>query len=64
MKKPLVSVITSCYKAEKYLPLYLESLLKQTFFDNIEVVMDHNEPAEAELLLIKESGENKTFSSG
>ena len=37
-----------------YLKLFLEELPKQTIFDEIEVVLDHNEPDAEELLWIKE----------
>jgi glycosyltransferase involved in cell wall biosynthesis len=39
---------------EKYLPEFLEWLPKQTFFDNLEVVLDHNEPSEQEIYWVKE----------
>ena len=43
-KKPLISTITPCYRMQKYLPLFLEWLPKQTWFDKTEIVLDHNEP--------------------
>ena len=52
--KPLVSTITPCFKMGKYLPLFLEWLPKQTFFDKLEVVLDHNEPTPEEVNLVKE----------
>jgi glycosyltransferase involved in cell wall biosynthesis len=39
---------------EKYLPKFLEWLPKQTFFDNLEVVLDHNEPTEQEIHSVKD----------
>jgi glycosyltransferase involved in cell wall biosynthesis len=38
----------------KYLPKFLEWLPKQTFFDKLEVVLDHNEPSEQEIYWVKE----------
>ena len=54
MKKQLVSTITPCYKMEKYLPKFLELLPQQTYFDNIEIVLDHNEPTKEEIRLVKQ----------
>ena len=47
-KKFLVSTITPCYKMEKYLQTFLKELPKQTIFENIQVILDHNEPTEQE----------------
>jgi len=44
-----VSCISPCYNMERYLKLFLEELPKQTIFDEIEVVLDHNEPTNQEL---------------
>jgi GT2 family glycosyltransferase len=49
-----ISTITPCYKGEKYLPLFLQKLPQQTIFDQIEVVLDHNEPTEQEIQMVKE----------
>jgi glycosyltransferase involved in cell wall biosynthesis len=51
--KPLVSTITSCYKAERYLPVFLEWLPRQSYFDKLEVVVDHNAPTDREIELIR-----------
>ena len=53
-KKPLVSTITPCFHMERYLELFLEELPKQTIFDRLQVVLDHNEPTEHELELVRE----------
>jgi glycosyltransferase involved in cell wall biosynthesis len=47
-----VSTITPCFKGERYLEKFLNELPKQTCFDKIEIVLDHNEPTEAELALV------------
>lgn len=43
-----VSTITPCYNMEPYLKTFLDELPKQTIFDEIEVVLDHNEPSHEE----------------
>ncbi len=48
-----ISTITPCFKMQKYLKLFLEELPKQTFFNQLEVVLDHNEPTEEELIWVK-----------
>lgn len=52
--KVKISTITPCYKGEKYLSLFLKELPQQTIFDQIEVVLDHNEPTISECLMVKE----------
>lgn len=49
-----ISTITPCYKMERYLKLFLEELPKQTMFNEMEVVLDHNDPTEQELGWVKE----------
>ena len=39
---------------EKYLKKFLEELPKQLYFNNLEVVLDHNEPTEKELSWVKD----------
>jgi glycosyltransferase involved in cell wall biosynthesis len=56
--EPRISTITSCYHGEKYLPLFLEKLPLQTYFDRLEVVIDLNEPSEKELALVREFEKN------
>jgi len=51
--KPLVSTITPCFRMGKYLPLFLEWLPKQTYFDRLQVVLDHNEPTLDEIQLVR-----------
>ncbi len=52
-KDILVSTISACYKMEKYLSGFLTSFQRQTFFEEMEVVLDHNEPTEQELQRVK-----------
>ena len=40
----LVSTITPCYKGKAYLKDFLKDLPNQTMFEEIEVVLDHNDP--------------------
>ena len=49
-----VATMTSCYRGEKYLKLFLEELPKQTAFDDIELVFNHNCPSPAEIEMINE----------
>ncbi|OGG00541.1 hypothetical protein A2Y99_04230, partial [Candidatus Gottesmanbacteria bacterium RBG_13_37_7] len=42
MRKPLISVVIPAYNEERYLPLCLESLKKQTFTDFEIIVIDNN----------------------
>ncbi len=51
---PLVSTITPCFRMKRYLKLFLEELPKQTYFDKLEIVLDHNEPDEEEISWVKE----------
>ena len=48
-----VSAITPCYKMEDYIEIFLERLPRQTFFNKMEVVLDHNEPNKKEIELVK-----------
>ena len=48
-KKPLISSITPCYKMEAYLEKFLEELPNQENFDEIQIVLDHNDPTEKEI---------------
>ncbi len=52
--RPMVSTLTSCYKGERYLPLFLEQVPKQTAFDRLEIVIDLNEPSKEELRLVND----------
>lgn len=49
-----ISTITPCFKMEKYLKLFLDELPKQTMFDSLQVVLDHNEPTEQEIFWVKD----------
>jgi len=51
--KPLVSTITPCFRMKRYLQGFLESLPRQTFFEQLEVVLDHNEPSEEEVAWVR-----------
>lgn len=44
-----VSVITPCFRMKPYLAKFLEELPHQTMFDQVEVLLDHNEPDREEL---------------
>ena len=46
---PKVSTITPCYNMARYLKVFLEKLPEQTYFEELEVVLDHNAPSEEEL---------------
>ncbi len=47
-----VSTLTAFYKKGKYLKTFLEDLPNQTYFPHLEVVFDHNEPADYEIELL------------
>ena len=51
-----VSTITACYNMGKYMQGFLENLSKQTNQD-LEVVMDHNNPSDEEVTMIEEYNE-------
>lgn len=55
--KPLVSTITPCFKMKRYLKLFLDELPKQTIFNRLQVVLDHNEPTEEELEWVRDFNE-------
>lgn len=48
-----VSTITPCYKMGKYLQKFLEEIENQTLFPNFEVVLEHNEPEDWEIDLVR-----------
>lgn len=54
MKPILVSTITPCFRMKPYLKKFLEELPNQTIFDQLEIVLDHNEPDEEEIFWVKE----------
>lgn len=49
MSNLLISTITPCFRMKPYLKRFLDELPNQTIFNQIEVVLDHNEPDEEEL---------------
>jgi len=53
MKPILVSTITPCYRMKPYLKRFLDELPQQTMFDQMEVVLDHNDPDEEEITWVK-----------
>ena len=48
-----ISILTSYYKNIKCLSYFLNNLNKQTIFDKIEIIIDHNKPTKQEIKLIK-----------
>ena len=54
MQMPKVSTITPCFRMERYMKGFLKHLPEQTILDDIEIVLDHNEPTDAEVELVKE----------
>lgn len=52
MKGKKISVITPCYRGEGYLATFLENVAHQTVLAEVELVLDHNEPSDKELLLV------------
>ena len=49
MADPRVSIITSSYRAERYLKDFLDSVPRQTAIDRLELVLVHNEPSSLEM---------------
>jgi glycosyltransferase involved in cell wall biosynthesis len=49
---PLVSVITPCFKTERYLETFLDQLSEQTFFEQTQFVLDLNAPNQLERKII------------
>ncbi len=49
-----VSTITPCFHMEKYMEGFLRYLPEQTILNDIEVVLDHNEPTDNEVKLVNE----------
>jgi hypothetical protein len=50
---PRVSVITPVYRGEPYLSAYFEALASQTLFNDLEVVLVHNQPSSVERGLVQ-----------
>ncbi len=49
-----LSIITSCYRWEKYLTKFFESVSGQTIFSEIEIVLVANDPTPSEKKIIKD----------
>ncbi|MES2986084.1 MAG: glycosyltransferase [Patescibacteria group bacterium] len=49
-----VSTITPCFRMKVYLKKFLDELPLQTYFEHLEVVLDHNEPDEEEIQWVKD----------
>lgn len=49
-----ISTITPCFRMQRYLKVFLDELPRQTIFEEIQVVLDHNEPTEEELVWVRE----------
>src|SRR5690242_15981527 len=54
MERPLVSTITPCFRMERYLKTFLEWLPRQTCFEQLEIVLDHNEPTRNEVQWVQD----------
>ena len=52
-----VSTITPCYNMSKYMKGFLDNLSTQTHKD-LEIILDHNDPTEAEVKLVEEHNNN------
>jgi glycosyltransferase involved in cell wall biosynthesis len=48
-----VSAIVSCFRGERYLPAFLESCAAQTIAHEVEIVLIHNDPSEAEKRIVE-----------
>ena len=51
-----VSTITPCYNMGRYIEGFLDNLSKQTHKD-LEIVLDHNDPTDAEVKLVEQYNE-------
>jgi len=47
-----VSILSPCFRSEKYLEPFLENVTQQTILPHIELVLDHNEPTPKELIIV------------
>jgi len=54
MNRPLVSVITPCFRTEKYLEVFLNHLPLQTIFKEAQFVLDMNAPSQLERQIVSE----------
>lgn len=48
-----VSTISPCYRMGNYIEKFLEDLQYQTLFPNFEIVLDHNDPSDSEIDLVR-----------
>lgn len=51
---PRLSLLTSLYKSESYLPLFLREVQRQTIWDQLEIVLVLNEPSANEVKLAED----------
>lgn len=58
--KGVVSIITPCFRSEKYLETFLRNVCEQTIVSETELVLDHNEPSDKEIEIV--NGFNSDFS--
>lgn len=49
----VVSTITPCFRGERYLPRFLDSVARQTVFEDLEIVLAHNEPSPEAFAIIE-----------
>ena len=54
MKNIKVSTITPCFKMKPYLKKFLDELPNQSYFEHLEIVLDHNEPDQEEINWVKD----------
>lgn len=48
----LVSIVCPYFRGHKYLETYLNSVLEQTIAQDIELILDHNEPTPSEIKIV------------
>jgi len=53
-----ISTISPCYKMGDYLEFFLKKLPEQTYFNRMEVILDHNEPEKKEIELVRKFQKN------
>ncbi|KAF5052820.1 hypothetical protein DSECCO2_404780 [anaerobic digester metagenome] len=58
MSNPKVSVISALYKKSEYLHIFLEKAVDQTYLADLEFIIDHNEPNEDDIKIIKDIQNN------
>lgn len=50
--QPRVSIITSCYRGERYLASFFDQVVAQSLFPRVEVILVHNEPTPEEIAIV------------